>query len=461
MTILEELAAYARERVAEAKKHIPEEEMKRLAEALPKGDFPFEKALRKPGISFICECKKASPSKGLIAPVFPYLDIAKQYEAAGADCISVLTEPKWFLGSDAYLREITEAVSVPCIRKDFTVNRYMIYEAKVLGASAVLLICSILSEEQIREYIGICDVLGLSALVEAHNAEEIHKAVRAGARIIGVNNRNLKDFSVDTGNSARLRELVPDDVVFVSESGVTGPKDIAKLRAAGVDAVLVGEALMRTEDKTAMLRSMREAAGPLIKLCGLSRPEDIETANALLPDYVGFVFYPKSKRHVSYPKAAELKKLLSPRIKAVGVFVNECPEVIATLINKGVIDAAQLHGDEDNAYIEHLRKLTDLTVIQAFRVRGPEDIRKAEQSAADLILLDAGMGTGTAFDWNLIGSIRRPYLLAGGLSPENVTQAVRTLRPYGVDVSSGIETGDVKDREKAVAFVATVREVTL
>ena len=218
MTILNELAAYAEVRVADAKKRIPLDEIKRQAEALPKGDFPFEKALRRPGISFICECKKASPSKGLIAPDFPYLDIAKQYEAAGADCISVLTEPKWFLGSDAYLKEIAEAVSVPCIRKDFTVDEYMIYEAKILGASAVLLICSILSEGQIRAYIGICDRLGMSALVEAHDAEEVQMAVRAGARIIGVNNRNLKDFSVDTGNSIRLRELVPKDVVFVSKA---------------------------------------------------------------------------------------------------------------------------------------------------------------------------------------------------------------------------------------------------
>lgn len=487
MTILEELAAYAEVRVAEAEKRIPKNEMKRLAETLPKGDFPFEKALRKPGISFICECKKASPSKGLIAPDFPYLDIAKQYEAAGADCISVLTEPKWFLGSDAYLKEITETVSVPCIRKDFTVDDYMIYEAKVLGASAVLLICSILPEERIREYIGICDGLGLSALVETHDAEEIRMAVRAGARIIGVNNRNLKDFSVDTGNSARLRELVPENVIFVSESGVTGPEDIAKLREAGVDAVLVGEALMRADDKATMLRSMREAgasqsvagtpnatkrtacssaapgttAATHIKLCGLSRPEDIETANALLPDYVGFVFYPKSKRNVTYEQAAALRKLLNPKIKAVGVFVDECPEVIATLIHKGIIDVAQLHGNEDNTCIEALRKRTDAKIFQAFRVKGPEDILRAEQSTADMILLDAGMGAGTVFDWNLIGSIRRPYILAGGLSPDNVTHAITTLRPYGVDVSSGIETDGVKDEKKAVAFVAAVREVTL
>lgn len=257
MTILDQLADYARERVAAAKAIRPLEDVKAAALALPKGDFPFEKALRKPGLSFICECKKASPSKGIIAEDFPYLEIAKEYETAGADCISVLTEPKWFLGSDEYLKEIASAVSIPCIRKDFTVDKYMIYEAKILGASAVLLICSILSEEQIREYIGICDELGLSALVETHDEEEVAVAVRAGARIVGVNNRNLKDFSVDTGNSARLKSLVGDDIIFVSESGVKDGNDVAELRKIGVDAVLVGEALMRASDKKAKLKELR------------------------------------------------------------------------------------------------------------------------------------------------------------------------------------------------------------
>ena len=259
MTILDQLADHARERVAEAKAIRPLEDVKAAALALPKGDFPFEKALRKPGLSFICECKKASPSKGIIAEDFPYLEIAKAYEAAGADCISVLTEPKWFLGSDKYLQEITSSVSTPCIRKDFTVDEYMIYEAKLLGASAVLLICSILSADKIREYIGICDELGLSALVETHDADEVKTALDAGARIIGVNNRNLKDFSVDTGNSMRLKELVGDDIIFVSESGVKDASDVSALKKAGVDAVLVGEALMRAPDKKAMLESFRSA----------------------------------------------------------------------------------------------------------------------------------------------------------------------------------------------------------
>ena len=257
MTILDRLADHANERVEEAKRTTPLFEIRRQAEELPKGAFSFEKALNKQDISFICECKKASPSKGLIAAEFPYVQIAKDYEAAGADCISVLTEPKWFLGSDAYLREIANAVSIPCLRKDFTVDEYMLYEAKVLGASAVLLICSILSERQIKEYIDICDTLGLSALVEAHDEAEIVKTIGAGARIIGVNNRNLKDFTVDTDNSARLRQLIPQEILFVSESGVRSAEDVRRLRDIGADAVLIGEALMKAPDKKAKLMQLR------------------------------------------------------------------------------------------------------------------------------------------------------------------------------------------------------------
>ena len=257
MTILDQLADYARSRTQQAKEKLSLADIKTKAFSLPKGNFAFEQALKKPGISFICECKKASPSKGLIAPEFAYLQIAKEYEAAGADCISVLTEPKWFLGSDKYLKEIAASVSIPCLRKDFTVDEYMIYEAKLLGASAVLLICSILSEEQIKAYIGICDELGMSALVEAHDEGEVRMALNAGARIIGVNNRNLKDFSVDTENSRRLRALIPRDVLFVSESGVSGGEDVKELREIGADAVLIGETLMRADDKKAKLTELR------------------------------------------------------------------------------------------------------------------------------------------------------------------------------------------------------------
>ena len=257
-TILDRLAEHARERVRAARTQIPPEEIRRQALSLPIGGFSFEKALKKPGLSFICECKKASPSKGIIAEEFPYLQIAREYEAAGADCISVLTEPKWFLGSGRYLEEIAETVSIPCLRKDFTVDEYMIYEAKILGASAVLLICSILSQRQLSEYLSLCDELGLSALVEAHDEAEVELAQRAGARIIGVNNRNLKDFSVDAKNSLGLRQRIPEGVLFVSESGVQSVEDVRRLREAGADAVLVGEALMRASDKKKKLTKLRE-----------------------------------------------------------------------------------------------------------------------------------------------------------------------------------------------------------
>lgn len=260
MNILDQLAEYSRLRVAEDKKKISLEEMKNIAIQTKNEklcDFAFEKAFKKDGLSFICECKKASPSKGLIEPDFRYLEIAREYEAAGADCISVLTEPKWFLGSDEYLKEIAKTVSIPCIRKDFTVDEYQIYQAKTLGAAAVLLICSILSDVQLGEYIKICDSLGISALVEIHNEKEAGMAVRAGARIIGVNNRNLKDFTVDTANSKKLSDLIPDDIIFVSESGVKSTDDIRAIREIGADAVLIGETLMRADDKKAKLDELR------------------------------------------------------------------------------------------------------------------------------------------------------------------------------------------------------------
>lgn len=256
--ILDTLADSTRKRVESQKKEVSLEKMKTLAEAMnPDTGFPFEQALRKLGMSFICEVKKASPSKGLIAPDFPYLDIAKDYEAAGAAAISCLTEPEYFKGSDVYLQEIASTVSIPVLRKDFTVDEYMIYQAKVLGASAVLLICAILEEETIRRYIEIATSLGLSALVEAHDEEEVQKAYRAGARIIGVNNRNLKDFTVDIHNSVRLRSTIPADVLYVSESGIKTAEDVGVLYRNGTNAVLIGETLMRSSDKGRMLEQLR------------------------------------------------------------------------------------------------------------------------------------------------------------------------------------------------------------
>lgn len=259
--ILEQIAADTRIRVERAKQKTPLSKIREEAMRMNANTgFPFEQALYKPGIHFICEVKKASPSKGVIVEDFPYLDIARDYEEAGASAISCLTEPKYFQGKDEYLREIAEKVEIPVLRKDFTVDEYMIYEAKCLGASAILLICALLDVETLKQYLDICDTLGLSALVEVHDEEEMHKAVLAGARIIGVNNRNLKDFTVDIGNSIRLRNLAPKEVLFVAESGIKTAKDIEELRKAEVNGVLIGETLMRSTDKKSMLEELNGGA---------------------------------------------------------------------------------------------------------------------------------------------------------------------------------------------------------
>ena len=258
MDILQEIAASTKERVEARKKALPLQELiEKLRPGGAADGFLFEKALRSDDIAFICEIKRASPSKGIISDEFPHLEIARDYASAGAAAISVLTEPHYFKGDDRYLREIADTVSIPLLRKDFTVDSYMVYEAKVLGASAVLLVCALLDQVTLAEYIGIAHSLGLSALVETHDENEIKMALDAGARIIGVNNRNLKTFEVDTGISIRLRKMIPDNLLFVSESGISTAEDVAILRRIGVDAVLVGETLMRSTDKKAALAELR------------------------------------------------------------------------------------------------------------------------------------------------------------------------------------------------------------
>jgi len=258
-TILHTIAEHAQQRVADAQKKVPTEILRAKAESMACGTgFPFERAIADANdLAFICECKKASPSRGVIAETYDPVGIARAYEEAGATCLSVLTEPRWFLGEDRHLTEVTAAVSIPCLRKDFTVDPYMVYEAKLLGASAVLLICALLSTEELRAYLALCDHLGLSALVEAHDEIEIESALHAGARIVGVNHRNLRDFTVDTTHSARLRALVPPGVLYVAESGIQTPAEVDALRQLPVDAVLVGETLMRAPDKKAALETLR------------------------------------------------------------------------------------------------------------------------------------------------------------------------------------------------------------
>lgn len=262
--ILDELASLTIARIEKQKKEVSMEDIRREAELIAaremevqEFDYPFEEALSKPGLSIISEVKKASPSKGVIAEDFPYLEIAKEYEASGADAISCLTEPDRFKGSDEYLKAITKEVTIPVLRKDFTIDPYMIYQAKVFGASAILLIAAILSDEELKNFYEIADTLGMSCLFEAHDEEEVERCLTAGARIVGVNNRNLKDFTVDINNSIRLRELVPENIIFVSESGIMVPEDVKALRENGTDAVLIGEMLMRSDSKSELIKSLK------------------------------------------------------------------------------------------------------------------------------------------------------------------------------------------------------------
>lgn len=463
--ILDTIAASTRKRVEKAKETVSPEEMKRRALAMnPDTGFPFEKALAAEDISFICECKKASPSKGLIAPDFPYVQIAEDYERAGASAISVLTEPEWFMGSTQILQEITQHVQIPVLRKDFTIDEYMIYEAKVLEASAVLLICALLDEDTLRRYRELADSLGLSSLVEAHDEAEINMAVRAGARVIGVNNRNLKDFTVDVRNARNHRALVPGNILFVSESGIRTPDDIDILRDADVDAVLIGETLMRAKDKAAELDYLKGKTR--LKICGMRRPEDIQYANLVKPEYIGFIFDPSRRRYIAPAEAAQLKASLDPGIRAAGVFVNADPEDIVRTAAAGTIDLVQLHGQETEDDIRALRSdlddagLSGVQIIKAFRIRSEEDLKAAEQSPADLILLDNGAGTGKPFDWTVLDDFRgftRPFILAGGMGPENAADAIRKFHPFVIDASSSLETDGVKDLEKMKALRKAVK----
>lgn len=259
-TILNTIADYAKERVAESKKRISLDELKETAMSLQRGDMPFLKKLKSEQMSFICEIKKASPSKGVIDPVFDYMTIASEYNESGADCISCLTEPKWFLGSDDIFKDVRSISKIPMLRKDFTIDEYQIYEAKCLGAECVLLICALLDTRTIEKYLGICDILGLSALVETHTEDEIKSAVAAGAEIIGVNSRNLKNFDVNLDTAKNLRDAVPPDKIFTAESGIKSADDVKAFSKIGTDAVLIGEMLMRAENKRALLSELKEAA---------------------------------------------------------------------------------------------------------------------------------------------------------------------------------------------------------
>ena len=475
--ILDKIIEATKIRVAQEKQVETPEAVKVAALALPSDTgFPFEAALRQQDFNFICEVKKASPSKGIIAEHFPYLDIAKEYEVAGAAAISVLTEPDFFKGDKKYLQEIASTVKIPVLRKDFIIDEYQIYQAKVWGASAILLICACLDVPTLTKFRELADSLGLSSLVEAHDEAEVQMAIDCGARIIGVNNRNLKDFTVDVQNSVRLRNLVQDDVIFVSESGLETPEDIQVLRDNNIGVALMGETFMRSPNKVEKLAYLYGPTyyTPKIKMCGISKVETIPAIIDAKPDYMGLVFAP-SKRQVTVEQAKTLVEELhkqyavrynSETIKTVGVFVNETVENLLKIAEEVKLDVIQLHGDEDESFIQILKEQSNVEVWKAVQVRSAADAEKWIDSSADMLLLDAYHkdergGTGEVFDWSSLDEFERPFMLAGGIDSTNVARAIRTVRPYGIDISSGIETNSVKDDEKMKAFTNIVRTIAL
>ena len=482
--ILDTIVEATKIRVAQEKQVESPEAVKAAALALPSDTgFPFEAALRQQDFNFICEVKKASPSKGIIAEHFPYLDIAKEYEVAGAAAISVLTEPDFFKGDKKYLQEIASTVKIPVLRKDFIIDEYQIYQAKVWGASAILLICACLDVPTLTKFRELADSLGLSSLVEAHDEQEVQMAIDCGARIIGVNNRNLKDFTVDVQNSVRLRNLVQDDVIFVSESGLETPEDIQVLRDNNIGVALMGETFMRSPNKVEKLAYLYGPTyyTPKVKMCGISKVETIPAVVEAKPDYMGLVFAP-SKRQVTVDQAKILVEELNrgyakkygsdtehdknDTIKTVGVFVNETIDNLVTIANEANLDAVQLHGDEDEAFIQSLKERTNVEVWKAVQIRSAADAEAWIDSRADMLLFDAYHkdergGMGEVFDWSSLDEFERPFMLAGGIDSTNVARAIRTVRPYGIDISSGIETDGVKDDEKITAFTNIVRTIAM
>lgn len=525
--ILDNIVAATKKRVKEAKEKLSFSELQQRVESMPIGkDFPFEQALQELDFNFICEVKKASPSKGVIAEDFPYLDIAKDYEMAGAAAISVLTEPDFFLGSPQYLQDIAATVHIPVLRKDFIIDAYQIYEAKLWGASAILLIAAILDDDTMQRFHELADSLGLSCLVEAHDETEVLRAVSIGARIIGVNNRNLKDFTVDVNNSIRLRNLVDDSVIFVSESGLGTAADIQCLRDNDIHAALMGESFMRSANKVEKLaelygpirhnsfmendldldvlgkkRACKVEALPIsevtdrivleadsvteqryevkVKFCGITQLDTVPVLLETGPDYVGFVFAP-SKRQVTVEQAQSIARDLRDSLKItngdkssspVGVFVNEMIPTIVEIAKAVPLSIVQLHGDETIAYIETLRnqlqeqQLESVEIWKAIQVQGKEDILPWEQAPIDGLVVDAYSkeergGTGKIIDWSLLEGVQVPYYLAGGIGLHNVARAIRRLQPYGLDMSSSLETNGQKDAKKIRTMSQLIKQIT-
>jgi indole-3-glycerol phosphate synthase/phosphoribosylanthranilate isomerase/anthranilate synthase/indole-3-glycerol phosphate synthase/phosphoribosylanthranilate isomerase len=490
-SILDQIVAATGADLAGRKACVSLEDMRAQA-ALAPAPHPFGEALRpRPGgpARLIAEIKHASPSKGLIAETCVPVAQARAYERGGAAAISVLTEPHFFQGSLGNLREVRKAVALPVLRKDFIVDPYQVYEARAAGADALLLIVALLDDGMLRDLLALTRSLGMEALVEAHNADEVRSAVAAGASVIGVNSRDLRTFAVDTAVVQNLRPLAPRDRVFVAESGIQNRLDATRARAWGADAILVGEALMRADNPEALARNLATASGgataaffarsgqPFVKVCGLATEEQARAVARLGADAFGLVFAPMAPPHrrVTVEQARRLvvaareEASVNAAPLAVGVCVNEAPEAIAEYGERVGLDTMQLSGDETPEDCARVAALTGLPVLKALRLRSERDLAQLDEYAlaGAIILLDTpkdGLygGTGEMGDWALARTAARrwPIILSGGMAPDNVADAITAVHPRGVDVSSGVETNKAKDLGKFARFIAAAQSAS-
>ena len=471
---LERIVAQTRLDLEQRKQERPLEEMMRLAIAQPPPRDLLETI--RPGrskskVRLIAEVKRASPSKGLLAPHLDPVELARSYEANGAAAISVLTEPHFFLGSPEYLTAIKQAVNIPVLRKDFIMDEYQVYEARAWDADAILLICAILDDQQLRRLLKAAHDQHMRCLVEVHNAGETRRAVAAGAVVIGINSRDLVTFDMNPSLVRELRQLIPADRVVVAESGIHTAADARRLARYDVQAMLVGESLVKSNDVATQMRSLLQGANESVqvKICGLRTQEHLNAAIDAGADMLGFVFYEPSHRYLEPQGVQALWASPINREPAeqslpdsVGVFVNKDAGFINDVAEQVGLHFVQLHGHESPEFCQQIKR----PVLKALHLHTHADkgMIKAYQETTWRILLDtptsAWGGTGVTHDWSLAHSVATeiPIMLAGGLTPENVAEAISQVHPWGIDVSSGVETNKHKDVTKIRTFIENVRK---
>lgn len=469
---LERIVNQTRADLVIRKQEQPIEDLMRRAMEQPQPRDLLEALASSDRVRLIAEVKRASPSKGLLAPDLDPVATALTYEANGASAISVLTEPHFFLGAPEYLTAIKKAVAIPVLRKDFIVDEYQVYEARAWGADAILLICAILDDTQLRHLLSLTHDLRMRALVEVHSEEEAERAVAAGAKIIGVNSRDLKTFKMNPYLIREIRRKLPSDRVIVAESGIHTPTDVRRLARYDVQAMLVGESLVVSKDIPAQIRMLLYNANKTtqVKICGLNNVAALDAAVSAGADMLGFIFYPPSHRYVEPQKVHALIESSqgyshpgegNALPDLVGVFVNEEASYINEVIDRAGLHYVQLHGHETPEFCQQIKR----PVIKALTATESSDLKRLDDYATVTwrLLLDTPTpdwgGTGRTSNWKLAyqGARRHKILLAGGLTPENVIDAIQEVHPWGLDVSSGVETNKQKDPQKIRTFLARVR----